>query len=920
MPDNKCDESFAKNNSDTATFTRPLHVITQYTRADVSDVHSLDLKSCSLSLRNVVSQEVCYQPWTVRAVDTSEFEKLLEHLGNNGSTPVTPTSFLNPNNITEDQELFADNFSRTLNKVKTEQEVWTLLPSSSSFDSVITEPINSSYEKQFQSNRNVSMSLTESYTTSGETSNSIKSKSNGINPLVYVTDSTKINSPSLTDEPLVLLNGTSHENPTKTHSTVNLVQKHIISSICSSSTSDPFQENFYPNILSTSNSNPNNIHRMNTEIPWITSLPTISSIANGLRRAVADRGITSTDLCSNLDELSSESRFTNPSYPHKIIGSHRLSENVLTSVKDILCINDDNDGIHCRLSQKLPVLTPCNPEQAPDILIHYAIQENHDAVQINGSCSGFGDDVVALSSTSRLCTNGSSGFGIRKALTELYSSALPNLPTVRECRILTPDLSSVTESTPLDGNPCDESTQTTPANLFVSCQLTTPRDISDHLLDNHLNPTSTAGQSPGSSGIHNSDSISIRNDVCLSHPPNSHTNGNLCDHQFDEMYCTLGNQFSDKSLLLQSNSRSKTTSHLIPCINPVCDSFLDAHMLQSLRSPGIPSADLNQVSVNSVPNFTAIPSFLSNENNGDLDQRNTCFRRLSNSKSDTVDITSLPTVTSCLNSFSARPLSLVTHSNCLPNPNRHLGGNKKSHMNTLNTNSGLAVVCDSSTDIIPIQGMFDDTSKNNIKRSRNLRGRGSSDVSCKIHPSVYNYLNSAANPQAYREYSNKRFTGKVESLVTGDADDSSDHSESISTGTSHAVRDNTPVSPSGEDEQHHLKLERKRARNRVAARRCRERKISLIRSLENQVAERDAQVRNLESTVARYKAEGEQLRLHVEMLANSYPSLKAELYQFPFLFQPLSSHAPPPQQQQTSSQTTPLKSELPDTSSSKQFI
>lgn len=126
------------------------------------------------------------------------------------------------------------NFSRTLNKVKTEQEVWTLIPSSSSFDSVITESINSSYEKQFQSNRSVSMSLMESYTTSGETSNSIKSKSNRINPLVYVTDSTKINSPSLTDAPLVLLNGTSHENPTKTHSTVNLVQKHIISSICSS--------------------------------------------------------------------------------------------------------------------------------------------------------------------------------------------------------------------------------------------------------------------------------------------------------------------------------------------------------------------------------------------------------------------------------------------------------------------------------------------------------------------------------------------------------------------------------------------------------------------------------------------------------------------------------------------------------------
>uniref|UniRef100_A0A5K4FBN7 BZIP domain-containing protein n=1 Tax=Schistosoma mansoni TaxID=6183 RepID=A0A5K4FBN7_SCHMA len=906
MPDNKGDESFARDNSDTATFTSPLRVITQYARTDISDMYSLDrstslglcltnapnltdLKSCSLSLHNV-SQEVCYQPWTVGSVDTSEFEKLLGRLGNNGST-LTPNSVLNPNNITQDQELFADNFSETLNKVKTEQEVWTLIPSSSSFDNIITESTNSSLEKQIQSNRNVSVSFMESYTISGETSNSVKSKSDHTHPPVYVSDPTKIESPALTNEPLVLLSGTSNENPMKTPSNVNSMQRHIACSKCSSSASDPFHENFYPNILSTCDSNSNDIHRMNTEISWVTSLPTISSIANGLRQAVADCGCSATDFCSSLDELSSESRFTNSSYRHKIIGSHRFSENVLASAKDILCSNDDNDGIHCRLSQKLPVVNPCNHEQSRDIPVHYAIQEDHGAAQMNGLCSeGLEDDVVTLSSTSRLCTNDSSDFGIRIALTELYYSARPNPSTVEERIISTPALSSVTEST--DSNPCSENIHRTSAHLFVSCQSTTPRDSSSHLLDNHLNPTSIAGQSPGSSRIHNSDSILSRNDVCLAHPPNSPTNGNLCDQQFDEMYCTLGNQFSDKSLLLQSNS------HLIPCISPMCDSFLDAHMLQSLRSPGILSTDLNQVSVNSVLNLTAIPSLLSDENNGDLGQRNNYCRRLSNSKSDTVGITSLSTVTSYLNPFSARSLSLVTHSNCLKKPERHVGGNKKSRFNTLNTNSGLAVVGDSSTDITPIHGIFNDASKSNVKRSRNLRVRGSSDVSCKIHSSVYNDENcSTANPLAYPGESNKLFTGKVESLVTGDTDDSSDHSESLSTGTRHAVRDSTPVSPSDEVEQHHLKLERKRARNRVAARRCRERKISLIRSLENQVAERDAQVRNLEDAVARYRAESEQLRLHVEMLASSYPSLKAELYHFPFLSQPLSSHSQPPQPQ-----------------------
>ncbi|VDQ09462.1 unnamed protein product [Trichobilharzia regenti] len=124
MPNNECDESLAQNSS-AVTSTRPLQVITQYTNSDISKMQSTnrptslglclsntenltEFKNCSLSHRSAVSQETSQQLWTVRGVDTSDFEKLLGHLGNNGSTPVTPTSFLNPNNITEDQELFAE--------------------------------------------------------------------------------------------------------------------------------------------------------------------------------------------------------------------------------------------------------------------------------------------------------------------------------------------------------------------------------------------------------------------------------------------------------------------------------------------------------------------------------------------------------------------------------------------------------------------------------------------------------------------------------------------------------------------------------------------------------------------------------------------------------------------------------------------
>ncbi|VDL92451.1 unnamed protein product [Schistocephalus solidus] len=78
-----------------------------------------------------------------------------------------------------------------------------------------------------------------------------------------------------------------------------------------------------------------------------------------------------------------------------------------------------------------------------------------------------------------------------------------------------------------------------------------------------------------------------------------------------------------------------------------------------------------------------------------------------------------------------------------------------------------------------------------------------------------------------------------------------------------------------------LKVERKRARNRLAARRCRERKVSLINSLENKVAEQNNYVKRLESELERYRNETNQLRLQLEQLAESFPNLREDLLKLP---------------------------------------
>ncbi|KAL7052871.1 hypothetical protein AAHC03_026463 [Spirometra sp. Aus1] len=81
-----------------------------------------DLKSSQMPMRNYVSNGQSQQSWTIKLSESQDFEKMLGHIGNNGSTPVTPTSFLNPKEISADQERFADQFTKQLDRLKNERE------------------------------------------------------------------------------------------------------------------------------------------------------------------------------------------------------------------------------------------------------------------------------------------------------------------------------------------------------------------------------------------------------------------------------------------------------------------------------------------------------------------------------------------------------------------------------------------------------------------------------------------------------------------------------------------------------------------------------------------------------------------------------------------------------------------------------
>ncbi|VDD74665.1 unnamed protein product [Mesocestoides corti] len=85
----------------------------------------------SLSLRfdaaaddyaDIKSHQVPRNYHSVKRTDNQDRDKVIGQLGNNGSTPITPTSFLNPKEITAEQEQFAEQLTQTIDKIKNERE------------------------------------------------------------------------------------------------------------------------------------------------------------------------------------------------------------------------------------------------------------------------------------------------------------------------------------------------------------------------------------------------------------------------------------------------------------------------------------------------------------------------------------------------------------------------------------------------------------------------------------------------------------------------------------------------------------------------------------------------------------------------------------------------------------------------------
>lgn len=66
------------------------------------------------------------------------------------------------------------------------------------------------------------------------------------------------------------------------------------------------------------------------------------------------------------------------------------------------------------------------------------------------------------------------------------------------------------------------------------------------------------------------------------------------------------------------------------------------------------------------------------------------------------------------------------------------------------------------------------------------------------------------------------------------------------------------------DDQERKKLERKRARNRAAASKCRQRKLERIQELEAQVQQERQRNAQLQSTIEHAKQELQQLRQNIE--------------------------------------------------------
>ncbi|CAL8081546.1 unnamed protein product [Calicophoron daubneyi] len=876
MPESECNALFL-NGSDLPASTRPLRVITQYSSASALGMQSPgrptslgvclttsqnihEFKSGSISMKSALSQDSAGQPWTVKSVDGAEFEKLLGQLGNNGSTPVTPTSFLNPRNITEDQEIFADNFSRTLNKVKAEQEGWAHQLQRSPKTLLATD--SGSVPNEFVGSYSSAIGRT--------VENSVSVERNQISPST---------STQLTSGPLILSSATSRS-----------------SSLSQIEPSEPIstESNHYLTAGTTTSG----------MSALISGLPTIFSIATGLKEACVDRGLTSTvtsDYKSSVQSSEQTSVMSSsgvdtpfnvsPGDPNRMFISSISPLGLTDAIRPQVMLrytasasgqtsSSSNESLLASLASvssassvyptSTDICSSSGVREAPSLEFLQPIGSISKA-ETDISPMGAGTDNSSKSSASfigsqppaqRLPSPAVAHSGIRSSRSPRSTSAHATSPRFQSsCNTVT------VQAGPVDAVLLDSDVQIQQlTSLYPSLNGTFA------FTSNNQCATGTLFQSAGSG-------LSLLSSL----PTPTESFG-----EFNPIAATMNNGFEQQlNVSNMQNTNNRPPPLLLP--SPTACTSADAGRLISVANPSSRRVAA-PTSADDPSNYTSHLSL--------------------------VPSSSIPVIPK----KSRR--SAVTVAN-----KRGRGGGVSS---SIQLKQGSA--CDSSTDnlgavgnVIPATGV----SKIGMKRARPRFSSTVDPVSqLSVSDSGKTMVSNTSMPQAFATSSQFVYMNdpdpplivvKSEPVQLETLDEMSNHSGSFSAGTGRTPRANTPPSSIDGMDQNHLKLERKRARNRVAARRCRERKISLIRALENQVAERDAHVRNLEDVLARYRAEGERLRNHIEMLADSYPSLKAELCQYPFLFQQVNATTTSEASRINRTSAGPLQTELPNCAISKHF-
>ncbi|GAA36516.2 hypothetical protein CSKR_112901 [Clonorchis sinensis] len=910
MPDNECETLFL-NANETASI-RPLRVITQYTNTDVNTMQSPGRPTTlgvgefkSLRTMDSIPEDGNGSQWSVKSVDNVELDRLLCHLGNN-STPVTPTSFLNPRNITEDQELFADNFSRTLNKLKAEQEGWIPGVTATANDGntgvdgsiddnnnsvlvvITTNSADSPVSKSFVTD-SIGYAVPHSPTITRippreetckipGTSAQCEMRVNTPSRHTDISSPPRATDPSLQSPPVTL--GTFGRSPRT--STMPPTASPVTSGILSSEPMFTWSASRQLMTSQDCGTTPDNT-------PPVSGLPTILSIATSLKEACAERRVSQT---SNTDYGGS---------PGFLGSFHRSS-----------------------------ILSPYSQGSADlgrtQMAVCYAFSDpSPPSIQSASSCNeGLLTSLVSAPSSEAslrsVTTDTVPNFDVRSSLGGLYTlvrpdqcvgtdatpvSAAMSLGAVEPSTVTTNSLGVLSSSMLSECSSLLNSK--TPLTLLVSGAPTS--DYSSELAKD---------QTPGTHGLDAPATTRLSSGTTVSLVQDMTTGALLLKpepqlQQLSTLYPGLNGAFALNTNGTSSRLMSGVTSFVLqpspemnvsslnflsalPCNSSGEAALLNAQSLDALRSAGLLQNGLEQltrpithcdqtqvvggVSVPSQLNTTSVPAYYSS-----------------------APVPSVPVISHNQKKTKRPPSSSSNRRN-------------RNELGPPSLSAGLttsAVVCADSSTGSP-RG-----TKTGSKRSRSsgcpLGRQGLSQASNPIVSTAYVESDSLV----YMSEPHHSVLVKQEPLSSDFIDTVSNHSETFSTTTGQLFQDDTPPSSLDSLDQSHLKLERKRARNRVAARRCRERKISLIRSLENQVAERDAQVKQLEEMLARYRSEGERLRVHMEILSNSYPSLKADLCQFPFLFQQRPLTATNTSKLPVSRSPTPLHVDLSELVSSKHF-